>query len=168
MPHEHGCTGQECCYCHCYHHFHHAPVPSRSHLVRRQSSLRRQSQWGPPASTDDKSASQDTVLNSAGSQPGSASLSMPAICSEDLHPTKPINGASGFLQTLGDTHHEDFQEGKAHHEIGSVRGDFQREGDPPTDLGIVAAQDLGSCENELPEHKGHGAGNGWMDTSRAC
>jgi hypothetical protein len=125
MPHEHDCSRQDCCYCHCYHHFHHAPVSSRSHLVRRQSSLRRQAQWGPPASTDDKPVSQDTA-------------------------TKPIKGASRSLHTLDATRQGDFHKGKERHETGSAVGDFLRDGDGPKGLGVVAAKESGSPHSLVP------------------
>jgi hypothetical protein len=45
---------------------------------------------------------------------------------------------------------------------------FVRAGGWGSGLGSVAAEDLGSFGDGLQEHKGHGAGNGWMDTGRAC
>jgi hypothetical protein len=208
MPHVHECTGQDCCYCHCYHHFHQAPVSSHPFIVRRHSSLRRQPHCEPLASMGDKTASKDAdwknglqnneasagvsiglsvgpdpkpettvaspehdttkILGSTENKTDSVSQSTPGIHSDDLPPTKPAYGASSPAKPLKEKLHGESHDGKEHPVMSQGHSDFVRAGGWGSGLGSVAAGDLGSFDYGLQEHKGHGAGNGWMDKSRAC
>jgi hypothetical protein len=71
-------------------------------------------------------------------------------------------------KTLKDKLHRESHDGKEHPVMSQGHSDFVRAGGLGSGLGSVAAEGLRSFDYGLQEPKGHVAGNGWMDRSRAC
>ncbi len=197
MPHVHECTGQDCCYCHCYHHFHQAPRLGHPSLVRRHSSLRRQLQREPLASPDDDTSAHDAVSQDAGqkSRASAEFASGPSVrakpnleatigrsqhdkaemldSTDDETNVVSFSTPSVYADDLPATKPRDGASGSAktvhdNRTMGQGNSDFVRAGGWGRGPGIVAAHGLLSFQDDLPDHKEYGAEKGWMDTSGPC